>query len=341
MFLRPAALGIAMMVVATGAVPAATGADQGRVARAAEVATRRLDEWIGGTGRPDAAFPVQHAWWSSPAAMDLESTVAFDLARARFDRVRGAERLVNGIAWHLQSRIVEELFDYSQAQPGHHAADVPLFGGHVRWVLPTLILSRQGRDRRAPEAVRHAADAVATLEGVVGWPALAAALRVVAADSRPSLDAAAVRAILETALAIPLDWFFAALDATSPINYALDAVTVEPRQCPSGPCQQTTMQLRRQGQLRMPTGVDIAIELGSAQRSLVTWRDDEREKALVVESGLPPTAITIDPDRRIQLDDNPLDQRWRSTINARRPIKSFAAWVVWLQNAVLTYGALV
>lgn len=340
MFLRRAVLYAALVAGAGAGQATLFAADQPRVDRAIEVANRRLDEWLGAAVTSPVRLPVREAWWSAPSSMELESQLAFELARARFSRLRGARALVDGIAWHLQSRIVEELFDYSQGQPGHHAAAVPLFGAHVRWGVPILILPRHARDDRAPLAVSHAAEAVATLEGLVGWPALAAALRVVASDPHPALDHASVRVLLESALAVPLDWFFEAIEPDFTVNYALDAVAIDRGECGGEPCYRSTLRLRREGGRRLPAGVEILIETGGRQASTLRWAGTTLEQSLVVESAASPLAVTLDPDRRIRVDPNPLDQRWRGSEDRNVPVKSFAAWLVWLQNAVLSYGVL-
>jgi hypothetical protein len=60
-----------------------------------------------------------------------------------------------------------------------------------------------------------------------------------------------------------------------------------------------------------------------------------------VESGAAPVAVRLDPERRIRLDENWHDQQWRAgAVLAPAPIKSLAAWLVWLQNAALTCGVL-
>ena len=169
--------------------------DRARVDRAVQVSTGRYDEWLGASaaGSP-SAVRLTRRLWASPASMDLESQVAFALARARLARIPdtdGTHLFLEGVAWHLQARVVEELFDLTQFQPGHHAVDLPMFGGLVRWGVPSLVISTRGRDERASPQVAHAAAAVATLEQVVGWPALAASLRVLASVDPPPRDAMA------------------------------------------------------------------------------------------------------------------------------------------------------
>lgn len=313
--------------------------DRQRIERAIDVATRRYDEWLGPGPANATEIRVRRAWWSSPASMDLESQVAVALARARFSQIQRADALVDGIAWHLQSRVVEELFDYVQHQPGHHIDEVLLFDGHVRWGVPLLVLPRTARDDRVPVRVAHAAAAVATLDSFVGWPALAGALRVIASERTP-LDSDAVRARLESALGVPLDWFFAAAAPDFAVNYALSSVTTTPQTCDGQPCHTTRFVVTREWQA-LATGVTIQIDFGGDQRSTLEWTGHEPTREFTFESGLAPVAITIDPERRVKLDTHPLDQRWRAEpYPASRPIKLLASWMVWLQNATLTYGVL-
>ncbi|HYB95526.1 MAG TPA: hypothetical protein VEC39_11160 [Vicinamibacterales bacterium] len=322
-----------------------SAAERERVDRALEVAQRRYDEWLG-TSTTELAAPirVRRPWWSSPASMALESQVAFALAQARLSHLRNADDWVEGIAWHLQSRVVEELFDYAQHQPGHHADTVRLFGGHVHWELPILALPRGAHDDRAPHDVQHRAAVIATLEGVVGWPALAGALRVVATDSRPAIDADALRTTLESALGIPLDWVTAAMRPDFSVNYTLTEVATRTDQCDGQPCHETTWTISRKGPplfTQFADGIPIVLEFGPELRSTVWWRDNESNRQFTVRSGVAPTTVTLDPERRVRLDGNAIDQQWRADGGTRtRPMRSLTAWLVWLQHAVLTYGVL-
>jgi hypothetical protein len=324
--------------------------DQSRIDRAVQVSTARYDEWLGASDA-SAIFQPTRRLWASPTSMDLESQVAFALARARLVRVPDTEStrsFRDGVAWHLQARVVEELFDLTQFQPGHHAVDVPMFGGLVRWGVPSLVISTRGRDERAPAQVAHAAAAVATLEQVVGWPALAASLRVlVSADPTPR-DAAAVRAGLEATLGVPLDWFFAALDPAFHVNFRLVAVDSAPADCGGERCYRMAMTVARDGSPLFPEAasvvsaqVELRLEFESGPPATIWWTGAESSRTFTLETGLAPIAVTLDPGKTMRVDENHLDQRWLAERPDRKvPIKSFAAWLVWLQNAALSYGVL-
>lgn len=369
MFLRPAtACSIAFAIVAVGGIgrvgaqpvaaplpiqgPPLSAAERERVDRAVLISNQRFDEWLGPkpAGSP-GAIRLRRPQWSSPASMDLESQLAFELARARFAGLADSPAtniFRDGVAWHLQSRVVEQLFDLAHHQPGHHAVDVPLFGDHVRWGVPSLVLSAHARDERAAPPIAHAAVAVATLENVVGWPALAAALRTVASARTRPLDQDAIESLLEGALGIPVGWFFATLDSSFYLNYRVTSVEINDEACGNQTCHRTNITVARQGRplygelaQLIANPIPLRIEFVNAAPATIWWNGSDAVRTFAIESGLPPSAVTLDPDRSIRLDENRLDQRWIAEPAPRsRPVKSLAAWVIWLQHAALTYGVL-
>lgn len=327
-------------------------AERARFDRAMSITTQRYDEWLGPVKAPrPVGSPLPRPYWSSPTSMVLESQLAFELARSRFAGLADTDETItfrDGVAWHLQSRVVEELYDLAHRQPGHHAVDVRLFGDHVRWGLPSLVLPAHARDARAAPPIAHAAAAVATLENVVGWPALAGALRIVAADRTRPLSRDGVERLLEGALGVPVGWFFATLDSGFHLNYRITAVDIRAEACGSQRCHRTAITVARDGQplygdaeRSIANPVPLVVEFGGAAPLTIWWSGREAVTTFNVESELAPVAVTLDPDRSVPLDDNPLDQGWMAD-RAQRPlpVKSFAAWIVWLQHAALTYGVL-
>lgn len=353
-----AAAGAIERLAAQPAVPAArlaprplNAADRERVERAIAVSTRRYDEWLGPSRAGDPLpLNLDTPVWTSPSSMRLESQIAFALARERFAPMTGSgltSNLVDGIAWHLQSRVVEELFDLAEQQPGHHAVDAGMFGGLVRWGFPSLVVQRTGPDERGSLETRHAAAAVATLERVVGWPALAGALRVlIAVQPAPAGPQDAART-LEAALGVPLDWFVAALAPGFRVNYRLVSVEAQSLNCGEPRCYRTAIAVARDGEALFAakgspaTPLAIAVEFNDGATSMLAWSGNEAERSFVTESLSAPVAVTLDPGHVAQLDDHPLDQQWRAAaIPHPLPVKSLVAWVVWLQHAALTYNVL-
>jgi hypothetical protein len=156
-----------------------------------------------------------------------------------------------------------------------------------------------------------------------------------------------VTRILEAALGVPLDWFVAALDPGFSVNYRLASVDVQPINCGEPRCYRTVIAVARDGgalfsaQGSPANRLAIAIVFNDGATSALAWSGNEAERSFEVESLAPPIAVNLDPLRVAQLDDDPLDQRWRSAVFPHaRPLKSLAAWVVWLQHAALTYNIL-
>lgn len=333
-------------VVIAGVVVVAATSTQSRADRAGAVATARLAEWLGPTSSPLPVPVPRGRVFDAASSMRIESEVAFALAGARL-RAISDPLIRDAFAWHLQARIVEELFDLEYQQPGHHAAELRVFGDHVVWGFPTLVLSRQARDERPSRRLAHAADAVATLENMVGWPALANALRVVAA-APASIDAGATQALLESALGVPADWFFAALAEGVHINYALDTVESREGRCDAGPCYTTTVAVARHGAALWPDAsssgelrIAIDVDFGAGAPMRLKWDGRAAAAQFQIESRVPPATVRLDPGRRLRLDEDWHDQQWRAgRAPAPVPVKSIAAWLVWLQNASLTYGLL-
>jgi hypothetical protein len=364
MLLKSAAAGLALAVAAAGVTVSgrqtapvtidsrpASAADLARIERAVTVSSARYDEWLGASRAAVPQLQLTRAAWSSADSMDLESQVAFLLARARFGAIAETPATLafrDSIAWHLQARVVEELFDLAHHQPGHHADGVRMFGGHVRWGVPILVLPATARDERAPTGVRRAARVIATLEQVVGWPALAASLRILATQEAPPLDRAGVSAVLEPALGVPLDWVFDAIEPASRINYRLGSVDTSRADCGGEDCYRTAVTVVREGRSLFPDParpfseqIAIRIDFSGESSSTLWWSGTDASRTFTVDSGLAPVAVTLDPDRVVAVDAAPLDQRWRADRTGYpRPIKSLASWLVWLQHAALTYGAL-
>ena len=353
MLQRAAAICAAIAIAAAAAIELdAQDLPAAPLDRAIAVANSRYQEWLGPARNSPAeagrsAVPVL----PSTGTMDLESQVAFQMARARLSAIPDTNEtrpFVEGVAWHLQTRVVEELFDFVAHQPGHRTDGVLMFGGRLRWGIPTLILSRGSRDDRGDPAIQHAADAVATLEGVVGWPALLASLGDLRTEPLPR-DRDQIRARLEASLGIPLDWFFAALEPGFRVNYSIASVATRQADCPQSPCHRTEIVVVRDGQPLFPERsrpfaeqIPIRIDFGGgAQPATLWWSGAEATRTFSTETGLAPAAVTLDPAHAVRLDSNWLDQQWRAEpANYPLPVKSFASWLVWLQNAALTYGVL-
>ncbi len=342
-----------------------------RVTTAAQEAASRYAEWLGPlpspitiTDRPwrgaitDApgTVIVDPPWWSEPASMDVESQVAHGLAREWWRSLvsQPETRLIaDSIAWYLQSRVVERLFDLGFFVPGHSAAGVRFFGGTVPWAFRLLPLSRWTAGLGPRGAL-----AFGTLERYLGWPALQGSLRVLAERSSSTpMTRREVEQTISGAAGQDLSWFFAsAFDPVATYDYAVTALSTEPisTPCASPPCYRTRVTVVRRGTAaftgtsREPLGayepgdaMELRVTFADGQRVSTRWSGRDGSRTFEFESAAPAVGARLDPDRILLLDDYYLDDG--RVVEAATNVsmgKWIASWLVWLQDAALSYGFL-
>jgi hypothetical protein len=319
-----------------------------RVAAASQFAAAQLAEWLGPgrsplTVRPDANFV------DSRGSMTIESHVAYEYGRERFRHLIADEAFVgDGIAWYLQSRIVENAFNVAFRQPGYRHHTVCFFGCHVPWSIRSVITSRwsdgvarghflREESRRlwpteAPSPVDARAVRIAlllaSLERELGWPTLQGALRVAAharGDQRFAdiLERAAARDV-KTAFAMALG---------APTDYRLAGYTVTPGTCQALPCHTTRVTFSKTAEVPYPLALIVEFEGGAMV--VEHWRG---EPTIDFESATPPTAARLDPDRHWLLDvDYANNLAARTQPSSEWVVKWVARWAVWLQDAMLLY----
>lgn len=367
-------------------------ADRVRVDAASRESVARLSEWLGPSPHrlititdaqteqaPDQVV-VAPPLWSSPASMEIESQVAFALAQQWWPQHAGAERdaMNAGIAWYLQSRIVERVFDLKFLADGYSLESSRFFGGTLPWSYRLLRLNRWtagvARDRflaRVPASdssrrlppgidasVARAAVAFATLERHLGWPALQGALRALADRHRANqLPPPAFATALGDAVGQDLSWFFSsAFTPAVNYDYAVVRLSSEPLSEPcsgvTSQCIRSVIEVERIGEgvfsgRSAPaiggyeSGDAIALEVTFADGQIATTRWDGRAAVRRFEfDGPSPVAhAEIDPEGVLKLDVNPLNNRKSVSPQSNVPVTKWVAqWLVWLQLAALTYG---
>lgn len=265
-----------------------------RVVATMQEAGARYAEWLGPlpagaltiTDRPRLGPPMEpQGWvpidlpaWSAPRTMDVEAEVAYGLARQWWPSLLAnpdSAPLVNGAAWYLQSRVVEQLFDRQFLSIAHSADGVRYFGGSVPWAFRSLVLGRstaglgraeflrggQGQarwpasGRRLPSSLDPAALrgalAFGTLERYLTWPALQGALHAWASRAAAGLMSRAdIIHTIGAAAGQDLSWLFdPVVEDGHRFDYALGAFSVEPgpKPCGGGPCYLTRITAARTG----------------------------------------------------------------------------------------------
>lgn len=328
-----AAIGV---MVAMASPLAQSTNDRATVAQQRAVET--LQEWLGPVPVALApAHPGRTAFPSSPMTMDLEARAGFTLARQWWPQQPST--LVDGVSRYLQSRVVARSFDLSFGRAGAGVDALALFGGtytvpfsHLRFDGPAAGLDRL----EFSNPIDRAALAFASLERVVGQPRFIGALRAVV-EQKPGTDAEFIARLSES-LAQDVSGLFDAAASPDPMNYAISSVTTEP--CSPTPCTRVRVDVTHSGPVF--AGVDVRAEFADGQIASATWNGREAAHQFVFEGPAEPVRISLDPDARNLLDDNLADQSMRPGGRTNVAMEKWTArWLVWLQDAMLAYGAIV
>lgn len=353
---------------------------QARVEQAAAESLRLYGDWLGvglprlrfaATGEASSAAPgvIDFALpWRSPGpAMEVEAHVAYEIARQYWTEARDRPEIARGLAWYLQSRTVEYLFNLLYASPGYSTEVVRFFGNSVPWAIPSLRVSRwqavtgTAGARHLPaqvdSGVLRVATAFASLERLLSWPVLQGALAVLAAHPTVPLTPGHVSQTMGAAAGRDLTWFVAeALDSTQRIDYRLDDLASAPDSgaCPS-PCYRTRVTVRRlgngvfSGTSRAPLGpfeaghgIELRVVFADERSVVAHWDGRDPERLFEFHSAAPAAVAQLDPDGVLLLDPTPLDHTLRSDPGTNVPVaKWLVRWGTWLQHAMLTYAMLI
>jgi hypothetical protein len=366
-------------------LPAATERDRQRVHSAARAALDRLTEWFGRCPATSIALvnrPWRGAvstspsnvvldvpWRSAPETMDLESQAVFGVARQWWPGLLANSdtgTVADGLAWYLQSRIVDRLFDLNFLLPAHSVMAVRHLGGAWAWTFPILPLGKWtgglGRDeylrsrrnrsawpvpgRRLPPSMTssglRSAIAFATLEQLVGWPSLQGALRVLSeASVKRSMTRRDVEQVIASAIGRDLSWFFRmAFDESAGVDYAIgELTTVEGSPCDGGPCFRTRVTAVRNGtgeftgsseddSTSFETGdaVDVRVGFADGQHVRARWDGRAPSRTFEFESASPAVSAVVDPDRILLLDEDALNNAMVKNASTRVAIRKWVAY---------------
>ena len=353
-----------------------------RVMAAADRASAAYREWLGPCPAPPRVR-ISLPTWSAPRTMDVESQVAFAVARLWWPALQGdrdARQLADGLSWYLQSRVVEDIYSTASFAAGHSDEGVRFFGGAWPWSFrvlsldrwtaglgrPELLAQTRGRSpwplpaRRPPpgfdDATPRVALAFGTVERLIGWPTLQGALRVLAASAAAGdMTGSDVVRTLSAAAGQDLAWIFTpALDPAQSFDYALESLSTVEGSCGDRPCYTTRVVAARRGTAafsgtsRLRAGeyqggdaLEVRVTFTDRQVVTVRWDGRDASRTFEFESPAPAVAAHLDPDRVLLLDRNYLDNTQVLDGATNVPVaKWIARWMVWLQDAALTYSAL-
>lgn len=336
-----------------------------RLAVAADAAFIQYREWLGplsdqvllvsdpGAGAspaPATTHIVVHLPWRAPdALMEIEAQTAFKIARLWWRHVDdpGGVPLGESLAWYLQSRVVEDLFDRQHLAEGYRVDGARYFGDSVPWAFGGLRLTRwtsglgreafltgseaplrsvEGRAWRFGVPARTARGALAfgTLERHLGWPVLQGALRVaVGRADVEALTPARFVQVLGQAAGQDLQWFFdQVFEADLAFDYAVDGISTTPsaHPCTVSPCHHTMVRVVRHaegtfagrastsdGPYDGGDGVRLRVAFEDGQTVDVAWDGRAESRTFEFESVTPAVAASIDPDGVLLLDRDALN----------------------------------
>ena len=258
-----------------------------------------------------------------------------------------------GLNTFSQARVLAEAFE-----PNYYVERY--FGGFVPWVYRDLPLRRDvdynrmpafrsvaGNEEQATPTWRYwpatssafsynkTALWLHTLERMLGWPTLQRAMATYFgrhAFKHPKPDD--FFAAVNEASGQDLTWFFDQVYRGSQVfDYSADSLRSER----DGDTFRTVVVARRLGDGQFPVDVRVVFENGEQHQ----WRWDGRERWKQFETRSPARAIhaEVDPDRVLLLDVKRTNNSVALQPRARDAARKWSlAWLVWLQDHLLTYG---
>lgn len=309
-------------------------------------------EWLGSHPAADAVVTVRRPLWQGPGAMFVEQQVAERVIRGWWPRPiadEKAEAMLSGFAWYLQSLAIGRVFDQRYLRTAHSVETRSYLGGHVIWSFPPLRLSRHvvaARDRYG--AVFE------SLERWIGTPALQGAMYQVAHLPEDRLTATEITKTISDAAGQDLTWIFDAAAPGVQMNYSVTGLSSTDGSNCGAPCVDTIVTVARDGD-GMFTGratgrsgefdagdaIVIKVSFADGTESVVRWDGRDVSRTFRFRGPSQAVAASLDPDRRVALDGNRLDNARVTPAPTNVPVRKWAArWLVWLQHTMLSYGFL-
>ena len=312
-------------------------------------------------------LPPGHLLSWAPGAATVSVPVHW-LTPARDQRTE--RKLISGIAreyWFdnsAPSTFEYALIEYTAARATHELLEgsnfaTPVFlGGFVPFPLRSVLLSPPVADPR-PRAWRfddpknassaevgRAMRALQTIERYVGWPTMLEALARLRAEDRrdPEAFAAALSDVRGTDLG-PL--VAECLRADAVFDYSLDALQSQPA---AAGLIETTVTITRRGSGRFTIGdgegdaeaaMPLRIRFADGSEARDYFDGAAPASTLIYSAKTAAVAATVDPDAMLLLD---VDRANNAIVLDARPstlgIRLALNWMAWLQNAMLSYTAL-
>jgi len=320
----------------TIALPPGQAGAADRYMYAAFTTLKILGTWLVPFPDPKLSVAVERTrWWTAPPSMAPESAVARAVSRAYWSRVidsRALGVLADGLVEYSTRRAVSKIVDERYLAVYLGRAEGRYFGGFVPRDLRVQLPADSGGSPGFRTLV--------TLERWVGRPVFDAILVEFlrsSSASPPTIDE--FTAVASRVSGQDLTWFFdATLRQPGVFDYAVENLESAPQ---ADGRFHTTVTVRRVGDAVFGRGLALVTTFADGE----TVRDtvDGRRAGQTFEYRSPSRAVSaeVDPDRVLLLDVNhgnngvTLDTGPGRTAATRWT----ARWMIWLEDALLTYVA--
>ena len=306
--------------------------------------------------------------------MAPELATARGIARRRWSEAVNTAALppwfVDGLVEYSARRVVTPMFQGDNLQPGYAMFEQRYFGGFVpRFVRIRLLPEADGdplpayrtnprADVSAPgspeEVLSLAGKTILTLYTLERWvsrPVFDGVLAEFARSSRGQRPAISDFAHVASSVSgQDLSWLFVQTFGGSALfDYAVAEFTSVPR--PDGGFDTTAMVSRvgdgvftgatapRVGQFESGRGVTLLVTFEDGERAVEQWDGRDMRKTFSYRSPSRAVSAIVDPDRTLLLDMN-LTNNSKTLMpqTGTAATRSAARWLMWLENALLTYG---
>jgi hypothetical protein len=296
-----------------------------------------LGTWLG----PLPALAIDIApeptrWWTAEASMAPETAAARAASREYFSHAVDLSALppafVRALVECGARRGVSKIVDRKYYAPYFGRGEGRYFGGFVPRDLRVQLSPMSGDDR--------ALLTLGTLERWVGTPAFdAIILEFLSASkgARPTLDDFV--AVASRVSGQNLAWLFdEALKKSGTFDYAIDALDSRPE---ADGRFRTTVTVRRRGDATFAGPLPVVTMFADGESVRETMSGRQESATFQYRSEARATGAEVDPDRILLLDRN----RGNNGISLDRTVARTAAnrwsarWMLWLEDALLTYVA--
>jgi hypothetical protein len=320
----------------TVALPSGHARDTARYEHAATTTLKILGAWLVPFPDPSVAVTADRTpWWTAPASMAEEYAVARPLSRRYWERLMDLRALpapfVDALVEYSARRSVSKIVDERYLAVYRGRAEARYFGGFVPRDLRAQMTLDSGGDRMLRT--------LETLERWTGRPVFdAILLEFVRASTgaRPVLGD--LTRVASRVSGQDLAWLLDAAAGPGRFDYAVEKLESRPA---AGGLFHTTVTVRRLGDAIIER--PIPVETTFADGESVRERWDGRTLRETFEYQSPSRAVSadVDPDRILLLDE----QRGNNGVSldpgpARTAANRWSArWMIWLEDALLTYIA--